>query len=231
VTGRPRIAVVTFPGSNDDGDAALALDAVGADPIPVWHGDSMLPAGCLGALLPGGFSYGDYLRCGAIARTANIMSAIGALASAGAPVLGVCNGFQVLCEVGLLPGVLRMNRDLEFICEDVDVTVETTDTSYTAQLTVGDVLTIPIKHGEGNWFADDSLFEELVRHDQIVLRYAVDTNGARDRVAAVCDRRRNVFGLMPHPEHAVDALLGPTGGLPLLEGFVAFAASRAPALV
>ena len=228
MSDRPLVAVVTFPGSNDDGDAALALETVGADAVRVWHADPRLPDRVSAVVLPGGFSYGDYLRCGAIARTAPVMEAVAAFAAEGGPVLGICNGFQILCESGLLPGVLRLNRQLEFVCSDVEVVVETSDTPFTAGLEPGDRLVIPVKHGEGNWYADDALCEELDRADRIVLRYAEDVNGSRDRVAGVVSEGRNVMGLMPHPEHAVDPLLGPVGGRPILEGLVAAARDRQP---
>ncbi len=228
---RPVVAVVTFPGSNDDGDARLALDRLGADVVGVWHADSELPARCGAVVLPGGFSYGDYLRCGAIARTARVMPAVAAFAAQGGPVLGICNGFQILCEAGLLPGALRLNRQLEFVCADVELTVETCDTALTRGLAGGERLIIPIKHGEGNWFADDELFARLVADERIVFRYATDLNGARDRVAGVCNAERNVVGLMPHPEHAIDPLLGPVGGAPLLLGLIESARSFVAALV
>jgi phosphoribosylformylglycinamidine synthase subunit PurQ / glutaminase len=230
--GRPRIAVVTFPGSNDDGDACLAIEQLGAEPVSVWHATAALDPDIGGVILPGGFSYGDYLRCGALARSAPVMDAVREFADQGGPVLGICNGFQILCEAGLLPGALRPNRQLEFVCADVTVTVESTRTPFTSALAVGDELVIPVKHGEGNWVADDDLYAALVTADQIVLRYAADVNGARDRVAGVTNDRGNVLGLMPHPEHAVDPLLGPTGGVPLLEGLIAAAHAGAvePAL-
>ena len=223
MTERPRVAVVTFLGSNDDGDAALAMESVGAEVVRVWHADSALPPGVGGVVLPGGFSYGDYLRCGAIARTAPVMGAVATFAAAGGPVLGICNGFQILCEAGLLPGVLRHNVQQEFVCRDVELVVESAESPFTAGCEPGDRLVIPVKHGEGNWYADDALYGELESRGQIVLRYAEDVNGARGRVAGVVSERRNVMGLMPHPEHAVDPLLGPVGGLPILEGLVAAA--------
>jgi phosphoribosylformylglycinamidine synthase len=223
---RPRIAVVTFPGSNDDADARLALELLGAEAAAAWHSDTALPTGTGGVVLPGGFSYGDYLRCGAIARVAPVMDAVRRFADDGGPVLGICNGFQILCEAGLLPGALRPNRQLEFVCADVAVTVESTATPFTSGCPLGAELVIPVKHGEGCWVADDALFEQLAERDQVVLRYVEDVNGARDRVAGVTNERGNVLGLMPHPEHAVDPLLGPTGGIPLLEGLIAAARER-----
>jgi phosphoribosylformylglycinamidine synthase I len=217
---RPRIAVVTFPGSNDDGDAALALESLEAEALRVWHADAALPADVGGVVLPGGFSYGDYLRCGAIARVAAVMGPVREFATAGGPVLGICNGFQILCEAGLLPGVLRLNRQLEFVCRDVTVTVERTETPFLAELDVGDRLVIPVKNGEGNWYADDVLYAALEDRGQIALRYTEDVNGSRGDVAGVTNEAGNVMGLMPHPEHAVDPLLGPTGGVPILGGLV-----------
>jgi phosphoribosylformylglycinamidine synthase len=226
VPTRPVVAVVRFPGSNDDGDAALALESLGAEPVLVWHADHELPEEVGAVVLPGGFSYGDYLRCGAIARFAPVMDAVRRFAAAGGPVLGICNGFQILCEAGLLPGVLRPNRQLEFVCRDVAVRVESTGTVFTAGCVAGDELVIPVKHGEGSWYADDGLLRELERRQQVVLRYVDEVNGSVGRVAAVADESGTVMGLMPHPEHAVDPLLGPVGGIPILEGLVAAARTR-----
>jgi phosphoribosylformylglycinamidine synthase len=223
---RPSIAVVVFPGSNDDRDAALALQTLGAETRLVWHAETELPPGTAGVVLPGGFSYGDYLRCGAIARFAPVMDAVCGFARDGGPVLGICNGFQILCEAGLLPGILRANRQLEFVCRDVVVRVEQTDSPFTAGCAIGQELAIPIKHGEGNWFADHDLLAELEANGQIALRYVDDVNGATDRVAGLVNRGGNVLGLMPHPEHAVDPLLGPTGGVPILKGLLSAARDR-----
>jgi len=223
VSGTPRIAVVTFPGSNDDGDAMLALELLGAEPVRAWHADTALPDGTAGVVLPGGFSYGDYLRCGAIARFAPVMDAIGEFAASGGPVLGICNGFQILCEAGLLPGVLRLNRGQQFICADVTVRVESTASAFAGAWEVGQELVIPIKHGEGNWYGDDALVEALEARGQVAFRYLDDVNGAVGRIAGVTNGAGNVLGLMPHPEHAVEELLGPTGGIFVLEGLLAAA--------
>jgi phosphoribosylformylglycinamidine synthase I len=215
----PPIGVVTFPGSNDDRDALLALEHLGATPIPVWHGAERLPE-LAAVVLPGGFSYGDYLRCGAIARFSPAMTAVADFAAKGGLVLGICNGFQILCEAGLLPGTLRPNASLAFICRDVVLRVERTETPFTATCTSGQRLTIPIKHGEGGWFADAELFAELEARRQIVLRYEDNPNGSVGDVAAVCNERGNVMGLMPHPEHAIDPLLGSTDGALILGSLV-----------
>ena len=208
---RPLVAVVVFPGSNDDRDAAAALELLGAQAPRVWHTDEALPAGTAAVVLPGGFSYGDYLRCGAIARFSPIMRAVEAFAADGGPVLGICNGFQILTEAGLLPGALRPNASLSFVCRDVPLVVERADTLFTRRCTEGQKLTIPVKHGDGCWFAHDELLGELEAGGQIALRYAPDANpnGAVGDVAGVTNETGNVFGLMPHPEHAVDARLGP----------------------
>jgi phosphoribosylformylglycinamidine synthase len=219
---RPLVAVVVFPGSNDDRDAQLALERLGADAPRVWHTEAELPAATAAVVLPGGFSYGDYLRCGAIARFSPVMQAVAAFAGEGGLVLGICNGFQVLTEAGLLPGALRPNASLSFICRDVPLTVERADTPFTSRCTEGQSLTIPVKHGEGCWFADDDLLAHLDETDQIAVRYAdgANPNGAIDDVAGVLNADGNVFGLMPHPEHAVDALLGSTDGALILGSLV-----------
>ena len=222
---KPRVAVVTFPGSNDDHDAAWALGAVGADPVVAWHQDGRLPTGTAAVILPGGFSYGDYLRTGAMASVAPVMDAIRAFATAGGPVLGICNGFQTLCEARLLPGVLRPNRQLEFVCEDVTVRVENADAPFLGRCSPGQELVLPVKHGGGAWYADEGTFVRLAACGQIVLRYTGDVNGALGNVAAVVNEGRNVMGLMPHPEHAVDPLLGSADGGLLLAALVDAAAA------
>ena len=218
---RPRIGVVVFPGSNDDRDAAWALTALGADPVLVWHADDALPR-LDGVVLPGGFSYGDYLRPGAIARFAPAMRAVAAFAADGGPVLGICNGFQILCEAGLLPGILRPNASLSFVCRDVGLTVERADTPFTSRCRLGQRLTIPVKHGDGCWFAPPETVAELQATGRIALRYAdgENPNGSIAEVAGVLGGEGNVMGLMPHPEHAVDPLLGSEDGALLLASFV-----------
>ena len=222
---KPRIGVVAFPGSNDDRDALHALEALGAEAVAVWHAEERLPD-VAGVVLPGGFSYGDYLRCGAIARFSPAMRAVSEFAADGGPVLGICNGFQILCEAGLLPGALQQNASLSFVCRDVDLRVERTDTPFTALCEPDQILTIPIKHGEGCWFADDGLLAELEANGQIVLRYEVNPNGSVADVAGVVNADGNVMGLMPHPEHAVDPLLGSTDGALILSGLLAAARDR-----
>ncbi len=222
---RPRIAVLVFPGSNDDRDAALALERLGAEPTLVWHAERQLPdVGGVG--LPGGFSYGDYRRCGAIARFAPVMEAVCRFADGGGLVLGICNGFQVLCEANLLPGALRPNASLEFVCSDVTLRLERADTAFTSRGEAGQTLSIPIKHGEGCYFADDALLGELEEAGQIVLRYEENPNGSVDSVAGVVNADGNVMGLMPHPEHAVDPLIGSTDGALILEALVDRARER-----
>jgi phosphoribosylformylglycinamidine synthase len=218
----PTIAVVVFPGSNDDRDMQLALERLGAAAVRVWHADETLPDGTAAVVLPGGFSYGDYLRCGAIARFSPIMGAVVDFARDGGLVLGVCNGFQILTEAGLLPGALRPNASLTFTCRDVTLRVERDDTPLTTRCVVGQALTIPVKNGEGCWFADPELLAELESNRQILLRYAPGENpsGAVADVAGVCSEAGNVVGLMPHPEHAVDPLLGSTDGTSLLGSLV-----------
>jgi phosphoribosylformylglycinamidine synthase len=229
----PRITVVVFPGSNDDRDAARALGRHGADDVRVWHTEPGLPRRTAAVVLPGGFSSGDYLRCGAIARFSPVMQAVCRFAADGGLVLGICNGFQILTEARLLPGALRPNESLSFVCRDVAVRVERVDTPFTARCDADQLLTIPVKHGEGCWFGDGDLVAELEANDQIVLRYAdgENPNGAVADVAGVASADGNVFGLMPHPEHAVDPLLGSTDGALLLGSLVDAARLSSVALV
>ena len=226
---RPKIAVVVFPGSNDDRDAALAFEALGAEPALVWHGELELPPDVAAVALPGGFSYGDYLRCGAIARFAPVMEAVAGFAAEGGLVLGICNGFQILCEAGLLPGTLRPNASLAFACRDVPLVVERADTPFTARCEAGQRVTIPIKHGEGCYFADGPLLGELEANGQIALRYEENPNGSVGAIAGVLNAEGNVFGLMPHPEHAVDPLLGSVDGALVLGSLVDAARMRVAA--
>jgi phosphoribosylformylglycinamidine synthase subunit PurQ / glutaminase len=223
---QPRVGVLQFPGACDDRDALWALAALDAEALFVWHTETELPD-LDAVVLPGGFSYGDYLRCGAIARFAPAMEAVGEFAARGGLVLGICNGFQILCEAGLLPGALRRNESLAFVCRDVPLVVERTDTPFTSRCTEGQRLTIPVKHGEGCWYADDDLLDELQTRRQIVLRYAEPVNGSRGDVAGVVNERGNVMGLMPHPEHAVDPLLGSADGALILSALVEAARERA----
>jgi phosphoribosylformylglycinamidine synthase subunit PurQ / glutaminase len=221
----PRVAVVVFPGSNDDRDAALALEELGAEATAVWHAEPALPD-VAAVVLPGGFSYGDYLRCGAIARFAPVMEAVTGFAETGGLVLGICNGFQVLCEAGLLPGALRPNASLSFVCRDVRLRVERADTPFTGRAEAGQHLTIPVKHGEGCYFADRGLLAELEQNGQVVLRYEENPNGSVAAIAGVANQAGTVFGLMPHPEHAVDPLLGSDDGALILGSLVDAARER-----
>jgi phosphoribosylformylglycinamidine synthase subunit PurQ / glutaminase len=219
---RPRIGVLVFPGSCDERDAAWALGALGAEPVLVWHGEDELPA-LDAVVLPGGFSYGDYLRAGAIARFSPAMEAVSAFAADGGLVLGICNGFQVLCEAGLLPGILRANASLQFVCRDVGLVVERADTPFTARCEAGQELSVPVKHGEGRYHAPPDLAAE-----QVVLRYLAsdNPNGSEDDIAGIVSAEGNVFGLMPHPEHAIDPLLGSGDGALLLASLVDSARER-----
>jgi phosphoribosylformylglycinamidine synthase len=209
-----RIGVVTFPGSLDDRDALRAVRVAGGEPVPLWHGDHDLRT-VDAVVLPGGFSYGDYLRCGAIARFSPVMTDVVAAAGRGLPVLGICNGFQVLCESHLLPGALIRNAGLHFTCVDQRLRVESTDTPWTGEYAAGAEIVIPMKNGEGRYVADDATLEELESSGRVVFRYVDgNPNGSLRDIAGIRNERGNVVGLMPHPEHAVDTLTGPgTDGL------------------
>jgi phosphoribosylformylglycinamidine synthase len=204
-----RIGVITFPGTLDDGDAARAVQAAGAEAVRLWHGDDDL-RGVDAVVIPGGFSYGDYLRCGAIARFAPVMERVVEGAQRGLPVLGICNGFQVLCESHLLPGALLRNESRHFLCRDQALVVENTGTAWTNGYTPGQVITVPLKNGEGNYLADEATLDRLEGEGRVVFRYVGNPNGSRRDIAGICNDRGNVVGLMPHPEHAVEEGFGPT---------------------
>jgi phosphoribosylformylglycinamidine synthase I len=216
-----KFGVVIFPGSNCDHDAYHVISKHVGQPVSfVWHKETDL-AGYDCIILPGGFSYGDYLRAGALARFSPVMRSVGEFAAAGGLVLGICNGFQILCEANLLPGALMRNRDLHFRCEHVRVRVESADTPFTNEMRRGEVLSIPIAHAEGNYTCDDATLRELQRDDRIIFRYCdaegratdeANPNGSRDSIAGICNRARNVMGLMPHPERACEDLLGSADG-------------------
>ncbi|MCI0383474.1 phosphoribosylformylglycinamidine synthase subunit PurQ [Streptomyces sp. CNQ085] len=205
-----RIGVVTFPGSLDDVDARRAISLAGAEPVALWHRDRSLRQ-VDAVVLPGGFSYGDYLRCGAIARFSPVMDTVVDQARAGLPVLGICNGFQVLCESHLLPGALTRNNHLHFVCRDQRLRVENADTAWTSDYAEGQEITVPLKNGEGGYVADERTLDELEATGRVVFRYLdVNPNGSRRDIAGISNEAGNVVGLMPHPEHAVEALTGPT---------------------
>jgi len=224
-----RVGVVTFPGSLDDRDAAAAVRSVGGEAVSLWHDDEDL-LGVDAVVLPGGFSYGDYLRCGAVAHLAPVMRAVGRFAADGGPVLGICNGFQVLCEARLLPGALLRNERLRFVSRPVSVDVVRTDTPFTAGYSQDQRIVLPVKHGEGRYVADERTLDELEAEGRVVLRYAPgdNPNGSSRDIAGVTNANRNVVGLMPHPEHAVDAVLSEgTDGRPMFAGLLEALTSRA----
>jgi phosphoribosylformylglycinamidine synthase len=210
-----RVGVVNFPGTNCEHDAILAVQRMGASAELVWHGDTSV-AGYDALILPGGFAHGDYLRPGAIARFSPVMEAVSRFAAEGGPVVGICNGFQVLTEAGLLPGALQKNRGLRFLCTTVDLRVETSDSVLTAGVAVGTGLSIPINHFEGNYTCDAATLAMLRAEERVVLRYVDNPNGSVDDIAGVCNESRNVVGLMPHPERASDPLLGSVDGTVLI---------------
>ena len=215
----PRVGVVLFPGSNCEQDMIEAMGLVGAEPEILWHGDATTK-GVDAVIVPGGFAHGDYLRPGAIARFSPIMGAVSEFAAAGGPVVGICNGFQVLTEAGLLPGALQKNAGLKFVCTMVELRVESTDSVLTRGAEAGSVLRVPINHFEGNYTCDAETLAQLRDHDRIVLRYVENPNGSIDDIAGICNEGRNVVGLMPHPERATSELLGSIDGLPLLRSIL-----------
>ena len=216
-----KFAVIVFPGSNCDVDMYHAIkDALGEDVEYVWHSADNLEQ-YDGILLPGGFSYGDALRCGAIARFSNVMSEVVKAAEAGKPVLGVCNGFQILVEAGLLPGALHRNNGLKFICRDVQLKVENNESMFTTGYEKDEVITVPIAHGEGNYYCDEEVLAELKANNQIIFTYAGENpNGSLIDIAGITNKQGNVLGMMPHPERAVEALLGNTDGLKIFQSIV-----------
>jgi phosphoribosylformylglycinamidine synthase I len=214
-------AVIVFPGSNCDRDAHDAIERVtGTAPAMVWHQETALPEGTDFVMVPGGFSYGDYLRCGAMASHSAIMPAIIAHAATGAPILGVCNGFQILTECGLLPGALMRNAQLKFVCEDTPVTVANSNTRFTSRYPANAKLIIPIAHHDGNYFADAETLIRIENEGQVVFRYGANPNGSANDIAGIVNEQGNVLGMMPHPERAVDARHGGTDGLALFESLL-----------
>jgi phosphoribosylformylglycinamidine synthase len=213
-----RFGVVVFPGSNCDHDAWYAVSHnLGRHAEFVWHDSTSLPANLDAVILPGGFAYGDYLRCGAIARFSPVMSAVKRYAADGGLVLGICNGFQVLVEAGMLPGALVRNRGLKFICGPAPLRIETTDSPFTSAATKGQVIYLPIAHGEGCYIAEERTLDELEAEDRVVLRYLDNPNGSLRDIAGILNKNRNVMGLMPHPERATERLMGSTDGLVILQ--------------
>ena len=222
-----RVGVIHFPGTNCDLDAVYAMEQLGAAAEVLWHGDDTVN-GVDAVIVPGGFAHGDYLRTGALARFSPVMGAVSEFAASGGPVIGICNGFQVLCEAGLLPGALQKNAGLKFLCETVEIRVETTTTALTNLAEQGQVLRIPINHFEGNYVCSGETLAELKADDRVVARYVDNPNGALDDIAGICNAGRNVVGLMPHPERASDSLIGSADGNVLLRSLLA-AASAATA--
>ena len=216
-----KTAVIVFPGSNCDRDIAVALEAVtGVKPEMVWHGESELPAGLGLIAVPGGFSYGDYLRCGAIAARSPVVQAVVAAADKGMPVIGICNGFQVLTETGLLPGALMRNASLNFVCRDVPLTVDNSQSIFTSAYRSGEAITIPVAHHDGNYFADAETLDRIEGEGRVAFRYAADINGSARNIAGVLNKAGNVLGMMPHPERRIEAAHGGTDGRRLFEGLL-----------
>jgi len=224
----PRIGVVVFPGTNCEHDVVQAAEAVGGAGVLLWHGDASV-SGVDAVVLPGGFAHGDYLRPGALARFSPVMEAVADFARAGGPVVGICNGFQVLTEAGLLPGALQKNGRLRFLCQPVPVVVASTSSVLTSLAAVGDELVLPINHFSGNYTCDDDTLRRLQEEDRVVLRYAENPNGSVDAIAGIANEAGNVVGLMPHPERASSALLGSDDGLVLLRALVAAATASSVA--
>ena len=219
-----RFGVVVFPGSNCDHDAWYAVTHnLGQTAEFVWHESPALPSNLDAVILPGGFSYGDYLRCGAIAKFSPVISAVKKFAAQGGLVLGICNGFQVLVESGLLPGALVRNQGLKFVCRPVALRVETTNSPFTSAASVGQILHLPVAHGEGCYVADEFTLDQLEAEDQVALRYVENPNGSMRNIAAIVNRQRNVMGMMPHPERASEDLMGSTDGLTILRSVVGHA--------
>jgi phosphoribosylformylglycinamidine synthase I len=218
--GGVRIGVTIFPGSNCDRDVLYAVERMGAEPVELWHAHADLK-GSDAVVVPGGFSYGDYLRPGAIARFARVMAPLEDFARSGGPTLGVCNGFQVLTEAHLLPGALLRNKGMRFVCKRVRVRVETTETPWTAGCLTDEELTLPVAHNEGNYFADPETLAELEAEDRVVLRYLENPNGSANDIAGICNEGRNVVGIMPHPERVSDPLLGSEEGMRVLRSVLA----------
>nr|MBA2600422.1 phosphoribosylformylglycinamidine synthase subunit PurQ [Actinomycetota bacterium] len=227
---RARVGVVVFPGSNCERDCVKSLSQLGAETELVWHDDPVLPEVDI-VVLPGGFAHGDYLRTGALARFSPIMQAVTDHAERGGLVLGVCNGFQVLCETGLLPGALHKNKGLKFMCKWTELRVDNAATPFTSRASTGSVLKIPINHFEGNWYCDPETLQGMRERDQIVLRYVDNPNGALDDAAGIVNENGNVFGLMPHPERACDELLGSEDGIVLLGSAIDHVLKTTPARV
>jgi len=221
-----KFGVVVFPGSNCDHDAQFSVTAnLGEKAEMLWHRDATIPTDIDAVILPGGFSYGDYLRCGAIAKFSPLIGAVKAFAAKGGLVIGICNGFQILTECHLLPGALVRNTDLKYICKPVDLRIETTNTPFTNSASKGQIVTFPIAHGEGRYTADEATLDQLEAEDRVVFRYIDNPNGSLRDIAGICNKERNVLGMMPHPERATDALMGSADGLTVFRSMLsAFAA-------